>query len=764
MRPLLIGLLAFPLTVSVPHAQAPPGNATLQQINGRVVDARTGAPLRRARVTLTISGRAGDPVFTGDEGRFVIEAPAPPFTVTVAKAGYTSSVVTPSAAELEVPLPFALARSVAVMGRVVDRSGFPAAPTGAYVTARLLPGAGSRESAAPTRFYAETDGLGEYRLGALAAGRYEITAIRIPALQRVNAVGPLEARLFGSTDSFDVARAVTVSIDPGEELHGVDFAVPGAVHNCAPGPPVAAGSRTGTARIRGRVLGPTGEPLVCAQIHVSPDVAPYVPTDAEGRYSLDSLPAGTFVVQAFMPGYLPLRHGQRNPSDQEKAVALRQGERRDGVDITLPREAMVSGTVADEYGEPVEGVLVSALQLLRRNGRVIGAPRAFARATDDRGHYRIIAVPPGTYLISAAATGDLTTNDGSRGYVSSYHPGTTDVQFAGSVVVDAGTDLRNIDVALSPVQTATVTGVVLDPAGHPLAGTVSLMTSARSGAPALVSRSAVTDAGGRFALRSVPPGDYVLKAPVQGGGSPLFGMQYVTVTDGDPEPVILQVSEGTTVEGRLVLEVAPGMNSAPPELTYTSTDFDRDPSVHRSSFVRDFEAGGAWDGTFRVAGIFGPSRLTLPRIPGCDACYLKSAHVNGTNAAETPFDFGLKGGTIRGVEVVVSDAGATIEGRVADESEARAALEMVVMPAWDVLRYAGSPYVQSGFGQSNGRFEAKGLPPGEYIVAATNRDDGATARFEPGDPELGALLATRGTRVTVSERERASVTLRLLRR
>ena len=80
-----------PAAAPVPRAQAPSASATPQQMSGRVVDARTGEPRRRARVTLTIAGRAGNPVFTGDEGRFVIaDAPRPPFTVTVSKAGYMS--------------------------------------------------------------------------------------------------------------------------------------------------------------------------------------------------------------------------------------------------------------------------------------------------------------------------------------------------------------------------------------------------------------------------------------------------------------------------------------------------------------------------------------------------------------------------------------------------------------------------------------------------------------------------------------------------
>src|SRR5688500_14846643 len=274
MRPLLIGLLAFLLTAAAPRAQAPPAGST-PLVTGRVFNARDGAPLRRARVIITVAGRGGDPVFSGDDGRFVIShAPRPPFTVSVTNAGYIPGVTTPSAAQLLGPLTFGLTRSVAVDGRVVDSSGAPPTSGDAYVIARLLSTAAGGAAGAPTRFYTQTDQLGGYRLGGLAAGRYEITAIRIPLLQEVNATGPVEERLFGARETFDVARAVTVSIGPGEELRDVDFTVPGnPTRNCSTGPTVTAGSQATAGRIRGRVTGPTGQPLVCAQLHVKSAVA-----------------------------------------------------------------------------------------------------------------------------------------------------------------------------------------------------------------------------------------------------------------------------------------------------------------------------------------------------------------------------------------------------------------------------------------------------------------------------------------------------------
>src|SRR5688572_12273952 len=264
MRPFLTGVLALLLAAAVLAAQNPPVPVAPPQISGRVLDASNGAPLRRARVIITAAGRAGDPVFTDDDGRFVAANAGRTVTVTISKAGYTRVVVTPPAAQSAGPLQLALARSVAVMGRVVDRSGSP--PFTAYVAARLISTAPGGSAGAPTRIYTRTDQLGGYRLGDLAAGRYEITAIRSQLLELGGTA--LEEQLFGTRDSFDVARAVTVSLAVGDELRDVDFTVPGSSRSCGTAP-AKPGSQKGTGRIRGRISGPAGEPLFCAQVHVS---------------------------------------------------------------------------------------------------------------------------------------------------------------------------------------------------------------------------------------------------------------------------------------------------------------------------------------------------------------------------------------------------------------------------------------------------------------------------------------------------------------
>ena len=81
---------------------------------------------------MSAGDRRIDSVFTDDEGKFSIaDAPSDTLTVRVSKAGYAASLVALPLEKVEPVLRFALTRSAAVMGRVLDSAGAPA--VAAYV-------------------------------------------------------------------------------------------------------------------------------------------------------------------------------------------------------------------------------------------------------------------------------------------------------------------------------------------------------------------------------------------------------------------------------------------------------------------------------------------------------------------------------------------------------------------------------------------------------------------------------------------------------
>lgn len=247
-----------------------------------------------------------------------------------------------------------------------------------------------------------------------------------------------------------------------------------------------------------------------------------------------------------------------------------------------------------------------------------------------------------------------------------------------------------------------------------------------------------------------------MRSEFQWGGTVEFGMHYVTVGAGDPSPLTLRTSAGAMVEGRLIVEALEPDGDAVTAIGFSPlpTDWDRSPSQgQRPELTRQM------DGRFRFTGVTGPRRFAMIGAPFGDGWYLKSVRVNGADALDVPFDFGLGETTFRDVEVVASDAGATIEGRVASDWSAIAAdVEGVVFSVYRDLWFQGSRHVKAARVAQDGTFRVTGLPPGDYFVAIAEAGDPRLPRLR-GTEMLDALAAT-AERVTVAEREQRRVVLR----
>jgi hypothetical protein len=176
------------------HAQPPPpppprdtpialtGTGT---IRGRVVAADTGDPLRKVRVSLSGPGSV-PPVFTGNDGRFVFtNLPPDHYVVSARKAGYVATTfgaqrpdMPPIRIDLEersiVDAPdLRMAKSGAVSGRIIDEFGDPI-ESATIQAQRVIRVEGLVRTS--TIASTVTDDLGEYRLGALPAGTFVVSA------------------------------------------------------------------------------------------------------------------------------------------------------------------------------------------------------------------------------------------------------------------------------------------------------------------------------------------------------------------------------------------------------------------------------------------------------------------------------------------------------------------------------------------------------------------------------------------------------------
>lgn len=121
--------------------------------------------------------------------------------------------------------------------------------------------------------------------------------------------------------------------------------------------------------------------------------------------------------------------------------------------------------------------------------------------------------------------------------------------------------------------------------------------------------------------------------------------------------------------------------------------------------------------------------------------------------------------TIAGVDVVTSNAGAAIGGHVTDAASSPvSSYSVVVFPADRTKWFVTSRLLRVVRPSQDGSFEVTGLPPGEYLVAATVLTEGDDVSGDTITSDTLERLSFRATRLTLVEKQRFMTVLRLIPR
>ena len=739
-------------------------------IAGRVVADDTGEPIRNTRVALNAPGEQGRSIVLSDQdGRFSLPASPGRHTIVATKTGFArGSVVT--AANIE-ETEIRLRRGAAISGRVVDDAGDPVAA--ALVTVETH-GASSTIVGRAT-----TDDRGEYRIGGLAAGTFAVVVSTIGMVLQTPASTATSGRMQISMTSaryqtfypnaIERRGAEAIQIEWGADRGGIDVVLPydrasmqpndvffgpgfiGAAQMIAAGrgPQTRAPSLPGTGVIRGRVRGAAGTALPYARLVLGGNVpgSPRAVAGPDGAFEFRDVPAGTYRISASKVGYF----------SNTASVETKTGTE---VTITLAPWGVLAGRVTDEHGDPVQGASVEILQVRYEAGRRVLAPaRALGSTTDDRGAFRVFALRPGQYLVSAevgaVATADL------PGYARTLFPGTAIPSDAQFISIGRFPEVSGVDFAIVRSRTARVTGRYIDVQDRPTGGSLQLLPSHRSLAPISVPVGARIFPDGRFEFANVPPGEYVIhgyRGRVSSWTEGPFGAARVTVVESDVDGVVVQTSPGSFVRGRVVFDSAQG-STPPPASSVEISPIPVDPDASPRNNLATANIGP--DGTFAIEGINGPRRLELTRTP--PGWVLKEIRVGGIDVTDRVLPFGTTRGSLRDVEVELSDRVSEVLGTARDERSRPVPNVHVVVFALDrSLWYPRSRFLQKVPTDPVGAFNVAGLPSGSYYAAAVAAlpDDGEDAWQDPAF--LDSLMPSAST-VLIGEGQRVSVNPRLAR-
>ena len=533
-----------------------------------------------------------------------------------------------------------------------------------------------------------------------------------------------------------------------------------------------------TSSIRGRVTtSDTGAPIRGAEVRLSIDgrFSRLVTTNGEGRYETRSLPAGTYKLTVSKTGFITLEYGQRRPFESSSAITIREGETATG-NVALMRGGAIVGRILDVYGEPSVGTRVQVLRV-RQEGSV---RRLIAIGngdqTDDTGAFRLYGLPPGDYFV-AAATGLI---DAVRRDPPIYYPGTTNLAEAQPISLAAGAEASANYQLVDPVVTGTVTGVVLNSSGAPAPGAMVNLNSetvmVSPGAPSSLVLHDDAGADGSFSIQNVPPGPYTLTAslPMIAFDAGVLAAAKEAAGPGVPnaavrEQMLNRLPETAAVPLVVTSEGVSGITLSTRRGGRLVGRFVADTGVARPlptgliARLRSSGPGGmqmTMNGgndkeDFQLAGISGSTRLDVEGVP--DGWAVKSVLVDGEDVTDEPFDLTNRTATLR---VVMTDRLTSLSGTVQSTHEIRDHIVVVFTDNESKLSFP-SRFVRTTRANADGRFQIRGLPPGERYLAV------ALDYLEDGEEQNRQLLErfrSRATPVTLGDGEQRSIQVDLLPR
>lgn len=433
-------------------------------------------------------------------------------------------------------------------------------------------------------------------------------------------------------------------------------------------------------------------------------------TNADGRYSLTGLTAGTYVVSPRALAYvLPVEGGSRRPG---KNVSLSDGETLENLDFALVKGGVISGTITDYTGRPVIGHRVRVKRLIE--GQPVrdftyGSYRMYD--TDDRGTYRLFGLSAGRYKVGLGDDKETLVIGRAGGYYRlTYYPGVTDEAEAKVIEVNEGSEVTDIDFKVSkPEKTYEAKGRLIDgTTGSPLPGfnmARGMLSKERENYSGYGYTADLTDTNGEFVMRGLSPGRYAT-FPVSNTNYEYYSDPTVfEVANSDVEGLEVKAYRGAAISGVVVIE-----GTTDPAVQKLLTRLSINAYVDGKAIQSPPSSGQVNpNGTFRVPGLRpGKARLS-PNVS--DTLMVARIERDGIQVRDVIEVAGAE--QISGVKIVMTYSSATLRGQINVVGGTMSPDKRLFVWA----NHATTSASRSVPVDTRGRFALENLAPGEYKLS-----------------------------------------------
>jgi protocatechuate 3,4-dioxygenase beta subunit len=226
------------------------------------------------------------------------------------------------------------------------------------------------------------------------------------------------------------------------------------------------------------------------------------PVSTDGTYEISGLAPGDYWVEASAPGYEIVYYRDTRIFSDATVVTLGENERLTHIDFTMvkiwPGTGLLSGTVQDETGHPVENASVVLL-----SQTTFSMVEAY---TDESGDYAFTGLKNDSYIVEVY----------SDGYLPEFYDNVYSSQEATRITVADSSVITGIDFTLG--RGGSISGIVTDSAGSPLEGVyIQASTTLPDSIDPFLDLlpggyfSGVSDENGAYQIVALPDGEYLIK-------------------------------------------------------------------------------------------------------------------------------------------------------------------------------------------------------------------------------------------------------------